>query len=188
MDGHQGRRIAPRQGVVGAGGEHQAPGDVGLGHGAAGMEADGGGEHRADASSETAEQQRVDAADVDVGQFCDVADAHQDVDIGKLPPQAPVPQQRIGEAEEDRFQHRISVEGPAPRPQPPCPLHDARHRQPGRIDDFGEQAHRMAGEIDPPRRAAEPFRQVGQFVGAALHRQAEMGRQAFHVAAAAPRH
>ncbi len=56
----------------------------------------------------------------------------------------------------------------------------------GRVDDLGEDADVVAGEVEVAAGEAEIGRQVDDLVRAALDRHAEMARQRRQIGAAAP--
>ncbi len=112
MDLEQRLRVEPRQGAIAAGGEHQAAGDVVLGHGAPGVGAHLHGEHVADAEfGADAEQQRRHPRRVGVGEFGEIAGAHQHLGLGQAAAERGIAFERGGEAHVDRIEHRIEDRG-----------------------------------------------------------------------------
>lgn len=65
---------------------------------------------------------------------------------------------------------------------------DGLDGQARRVDDLGENFHRIAREVAALRFLAEVLGQVGELLGAAPHRQPQLGGERLEVAAAAPRH
>src|SRR6476469_5647429 len=57
--------------------------------------------------------------------------------------------------------------------------------QGGRVDDLGEYAHVLTGEIETAAMLSEVSRQVLQFLGSSLEPNAEVGAEAVEVSAAA---
>ena len=65
-----------------------------------------------------AHQRHGDPGRVRVGELGEVADAHQDLDLGQTPAQLVIADDRVREPEMDRVQDRVGEERPAGREQP----------------------------------------------------------------------
>ena len=65
-----------------------------------------------------AHQRHGDAGRVGVGELGEVADAHQDLDLGQAPTQLVIADDRVREPEMDRVEDRVGEERPAGREQP----------------------------------------------------------------------
>ena len=114
--------------AVGDGVPGEAPGEVALSDARRRPVDHLGREHRADASLlAEADQQRVDAGGVYVGEFGEVADAHHHLGLGMAPADVEVAAEAGGETEADRLQHRIEPTGHAGSPQPGDRLVEALH-------------------------------------------------------------
>ena len=108
--------VAARQVGFGAGGEHQPAGKVVLGNRAPRMRAHLNHQHVADGELRAnAEQHGGDAGAVGVGEFGQVAGAHQDLGGGQALAQRRVAQQRGGKTEMDGIEDRVEQTGDAAR-------------------------------------------------------------------------
>ena len=98
---------------------HDAARPIGLAHRAARVRADLGGQHRRDVQlGGDAEQQRIDAARVGLGEFGQVAHAHHDRCVGKSLAQPVVADDRCGQAERNRVEDGVGEKGTAAFAQP----------------------------------------------------------------------
>ena len=109
--------VAFRKALVLARGEHEPPRGVVLLDRAARMRAHLHGEHVADLKLRAdAEEGCGDAERVGIGQLGEIAGAHQDLDLrASVRLQLGIAEQRCGEAEMDRVEHRVGDEGEAAR-------------------------------------------------------------------------
>jgi hypothetical protein len=98
---------------------HEPARAIGLANGAAAMRAHLHHQHVVDGElGDDAEEQRVDAGGVGIGELRDVADAHENARSGQPPAQLRVAQDRGGEAEGNGIEDRIEDEGPAAALEP----------------------------------------------------------------------
>ena len=108
--------VALRQAAVGLGGEHDPPGQLGLGDRPAAMRADLDHQDVADRQlRDHAHERHGDAGGVGVGELGEVAHPHQHLGLGQAAPQLVVAHDRGREAEMDRVEDRVGEERPARR-------------------------------------------------------------------------
>ena len=126
---------------------HELGGEDRLADGAARPVDDLGGQHVADAELlAEAEQQRVHAGGVRLGELGQVADAHEHLGVGVAAARLEVAAEARGEARADRHDDRVDEE---------------RLAEPAQVRDGRVEAVEVVGRVgDQHRRRAQPLREV----------------------------